>query len=128
MDQLTAEELESNLAHFTGTESYTKIKYPWANLLLTDGTKYLCEKAKCFWLMDLIASYQPKKLNQYDFQHWVINASDNKAVVTCDDGNEHILVEQHIGWTDFPLREVGMYAQLTDYPEHGLVVMLTSEY
>ena len=128
MDQLITEELESNLAHFTGTESYSKMKYPWANLLLTDGTKFLCEKAKCFWLMDLIASYQPKKLNQYDFQHWVIRASDNKAVVTCDDGNEHILVEQHVGWTDSPLREVGMYAQPTDYPEHGLVVMLTSEY
>ena len=48
---MTQEELERNLAHFTGTEEYTRAKYPGINLLLTDGAKYLCDNAKCYWLM-----------------------------------------------------------------------------
>lgn len=128
MPTITAEELESNLAHFTGAEEYARMKYPWANLLLTDGAKYLCENAKSFWLLDLIASYQPKQLRGCEFQHWVVKAENNTAVVTCDDGDNHILVEQHIGYTDFPLREIHLYVQPTDFPESGLVVMLTSEY
>jgi len=128
MPQISSEELESILAQFTGSESYTRMNYPWANLLLTDGVAYLCEHAKCYWLMDLIASYQPEKLYKYDFQHWTVKVQDRKADVACDDGDGHILVTQHIDFTDFPLDEVQLYAQPTIFPEHGLVVMLTSEY
>ena len=47
---MTPEELESNLAHFTGSVEYTRAKYPGINLLLTEGAKYLCDNAKllCF--------------------------------------------------------------------------------
>ncbi len=123
------EELESNLAHFTGSVEYTRAKYPGVNLLLTDGAKYLCDNAKCYWLMGVIASYQPKKLAKEEFQTWIIRVNETKsAVVTCDDGNGHILVEQHIPWTDFPSRELKLYAQRAEYPEPGLIVMLPSEY
>ncbi len=156
---ITKEELESNLAGFTGTESYTRMKYPWANLLLTDGVAYLCENAKCYWLLDVIASYQPNQLRKCEFQVWTLTVAiedvpatreftrtnlaygcteisnrkiapvkKGSAVVSCSDGNNHTLVEQHIDSTDFPLSEIHLYAERTEYPEPGIVVMLTSEY
>ena len=56
-EQLAAE-LEANLPHFTGTENYTNLRYPWlrSHFLLTDGAKYLAETAQAFWLMDAIAA------------------------------------------------------------------------
>ena len=46
--QALAAELEADLPHFYGTESYTNLSYPWLRkrFMLTDGTKYLAEKAK----------------------------------------------------------------------------------
>lgn len=159
MTKITKEELENNLAGFTGTESYTRMKYPWANLLLTDGVAYLCKNAECYWLLDVIASYQPKQLRDCEFQHWTLTVAtedvpamreftqgsmtdgigkissqkippvkNGSSVVTCSDGNEHTLVEQRIDWANFPLNEIRLYAERTEYPERGLVVMLTSEY
>ena len=58
--KLTPQELEHNLAHFSGTENY----YVWSALfkrfVLTDGAQYLAEKAEAFWLMDSIDSNSPK--------------------------------------------------------------------
>ncbi len=41
------------LSHFTGTEKYYRIN---PRTVLTDGTKYLAEEGRCFWLMDAIAN------------------------------------------------------------------------
>ena len=44
----------SALAQFTGTEKHYRIS---RRHLLTDGTRYLAEKAACFWMMDAVASH-----------------------------------------------------------------------
>jgi hypothetical protein len=129
--QSLAAELETELPHFTGTENYTNMRYPWLRVpfLLTDGAKYLAEKAKAFWLMDAIASYQiNKKVAGEPFQVWelVVNA-DCKAILTCTNGNKRILVKQEIPYTDFPLDQISLYAAEDD-GLGGRVVMLTSEY
>jgi hypothetical protein len=145
-----AEELEAELPHFTGTEEYHRIRYPWLrkDFLLTDGAKYLADKATAYWLIDIIASYQlNKKVATEGYQSWKLNvnhdaepehslhstiltwkqrARTNKALVTCDDGNKHIIVTQEIPATDFPLDEVHLYVTNDDY--NGIVVMLPSEY
>ena len=72
------EELESSLPHFTGTEEYHRIRYPWLrkDFLLTDGAKYLADKAgliggTAYWLIDIIASHQTnKKVAAQGFQTW----------------------------------------------------------
>jgi hypothetical protein len=119
------------LAHFTGTESYTNLRYPWLkkHFLLTDGTKYLAEKASAFWLMDAIASHQTNgQLAAEEFQFWTLDVNEkNEAVLTCTDGNEKQLVRQEIPFTDFPLHSITLYA-VQDGTLGGLVVMLTSEY
>ena len=126
-----ASELETNLPHFTGTEGYINLRYPWlrSRFLLTDGTKYLADTAKAFWLMDAIASHQAnKKVAAETFQVWKLVVDEKRqAVLTCTDGNENILAHQEIPFTDFPLEEITLYAELSDYLA-GRVVMLTSEY
>ncbi len=129
--QALAAELEADLPHFTGTESYTNLSYPWLRekFMLTDGANYLAEKAKAFWLMDAIASHQPnKKVSREPFQVWeLVVSADCKAVLTCTDGDEHILARQEIPSTDFPLENISLYVSQDD-ELGGRVVMLTSEY
>ena len=54
-DQLAALGLDhSSLAQFTGTLEYHRIG---RRHLLTDGTRYLSERAQCWWIMDAVASH-----------------------------------------------------------------------
>lgn len=126
-----AAELESELAHFTGTETYTNLRYPWlrSRFLLTEGAKHLAEKAKAFWLMDAIASHQiNKKVASESFQVWELTVNEKReAILTCTDGNQHTLAHQEIPATDFPIKSITLYAAQDDCLG-GRVVMLTSEY
>ena len=125
------EQLEANLPNFTGTENYTNLRYPWlrSHFLLTDGAKYLAETAKAFWLMDAIASHQTNKLVAAEpFQIWKLTVNEQKqATLTCTDGNETALVRQEIPYSDFPLSEIALYVEQSDYLA-GRVVTLPSEY
>lgn len=112
---------EQSLNQFTGTEAY----HNYFNLKLTDGVYYLAQEGKCFWLLDIILSYQPKH-HQVPFQLWELNideAEDKRtAVVTMrEDSNQKALVEQRIPYTDFPLDYIKLY--LIDG-----VILLPSEY
>jgi hypothetical protein len=130
-----AAELEAELPHFTGTEEYHRIVYPWlrnTDFLLTDGAKHLADKAgviggTAYWLIDLIASYQREKpVKDEPFQVWKLTVKDTVGKVTCDDGNGRILASQDIPFADFALDEVTLYVTSDDFS--GIVVMLTSEY
>ena len=61
--------MKNDLAQFTGTEAYYRYV---GGTLLTDGTKYLANEAGAYWLMDLIASYQPilKKHGKNTLHRW----------------------------------------------------------
>lgn len=114
------ESLKNELAQFTGTENYHRHT---GRILYTDGVKYLAEKAGCYWLLDLIASYQPDLENQ-PFQVWTIKVDFAKqsAVVTMqEDSGGHELVRQEIEYTDFPLKRIKLYCI-------DKVLMLLSEY
>jgi hypothetical protein len=52
----TAQEITDRLPYFTGTQVWHRYI---GGLLLTEGVVYLCESAECFWLVDVIWSYQP---------------------------------------------------------------------
>ena len=112
-----------DLSHFNGTERYYVHRVLNRQLLLTDGCKYLAEEGEAYWLFDLILSYQTNKaLQEEDFQVWNLKKKpDSGWVVTCDDGNDKILITQHIAYSDFPLNAIKLY--LVDG-----VCMLASEY
>jgi hypothetical protein len=114
--------LEKELEQFTGTEQYFAYL---GGLKLIDGAKYLATKAGCFWLMDIIASYQGK-LRLIEFQLWELEVNTTpkgrSAVVTCrEDTGKPALVKQRIPYTNFPLNSIKLYCQ------NG-VILLPSEY
>ena len=113
--------LQSELSQFIGTEKFYRIT---PRHLLTDGTKYLAEQAKSFWLMDAIASHLPKYFADYFcVARLVVNGSS--AVLTLDDGNDNVYASQAIEYTDFPLNEIKLYCS---FDGEYWVIMLTSEY
>ena len=117
----STQNLKSELSQFIGTEKFYRITQ---RHLLTDGTKYLAEQAKCFWLMDAIASHLTRSYDDYfALARLVVNVSS--AVLTLDDGNDNVFATQAIEYTDFPLNEIKLYCSFDG--EHW-VIMLTSEY
>ncbi len=112
----------AQLAHFTGTERYYRIS---RRHLLTDGTKYLAEKAGCFWMMDAIASHV-SEIGTHDwFVQVKVQVHGGQATLIYDDGNGNELARQEIPYTDFPMEAVSLYACWDG--EHW-VIMLPSEY
>jgi hypothetical protein len=112
--------LESELQGFCGSENFYRASF---GLIVTDGVKYLADKAQAWWLVDLIASYQPKT-RPLDFQLWEINLlPGKKAEVTCKADSDVLCptVLQKIGYTDFPLKRLKLYVR-------DNVLMLPGEY
>ncbi len=117
----STQNLQSELSQFIGTEKFYRITQ---RHLLTDGTKYLAEQAKCFWLMDAISSHLPKYFSDYFcVARLVVNGSN--AVLTLDDGNDNVYARQKIEYTDLPLSEIKLYCS---FDGEYWVIMLTSEY
>lgn len=113
------------LAQFIGTENYY---FHWLKCFTyTDGVKYLCEKAQCYWLLDAIASYQPKCRQDAmltEFQIWYllcykqtaipwIDVKGNRAVLVCWCNEPQPIssaaIRQDILFTDFPLPQIKLY-------------------
>jgi hypothetical protein len=124
---LTKEQLQAALPQFTGTESYTRHNPFGGNgLLLTDGAKFLAEKAECWWLFDAICSYQPRCQKDEmlrDIQFWTltIHNQNKRGQLICERDSGDVAIRQGIEFTDFPLDEIKLYVQ------NG-VVLLPSEY
>jgi len=107
---MTAEEIRNNLAQFTGSEEYHRLSL--GKLYFTDGCKYLAEACQCYWLMDIIASYQGKGLDgdTEGFQVWELTkTTGSEAIVICKDGYDTTVRKQIIPYTDFPLNEIKLY-------------------
>ena len=107
----------SDLSGFTGTECYYKYMF---GVVITDGVRYVAEKAGCFWLLDLIAS----DFNQRNFERtfYRLDVFEDRTfrLMRSDGDNEYELVlEYH--YTDFPMPEFRIWAM-------DGVLMLPSEY
>lgn len=106
-----------NFREFNGSEQL--FKNPSTNLNYTEGVREISKSTESYWFLDIIASYQAK-LKDESFQVWklvreytfsVVN--DEKFVserkdsfnVICEDGNDRILLKQHIHFSDFEFDE-----------------------
>lgn len=70
-------------------------------MIITEGAKALADNFGLYWLLDIVASYQPR-LRRQEFQVWKLKRfEDNSAMVVCTDGNDRILAQQEIPYTDF---------------------------
>ena len=114
-------ELLEALNQFNGTENYYKLN---SQLNLTDGTKYLMEVAYCYWIGDIVSSFQTiERVRNEPFQVYTITVDIeiSKGGIICTDGNCRVLQVQNLHYTDFPLRTITLY-----YCDK--VLMLPSEY
>ena len=121
---MNSNNLEQELRQFTGTEVYTRWSALFRNFVLTDGALYLAEQAKCFWLMDAVASH----LGSYRDEDFVVAKLfqfDEGWNLQLEDGNDNTLAEQYIEYSDFPLDEITLYVEF-DGTNH--VILLPSEH
>jgi len=111
-------ELRAALRTFVGTTAYHR---HWSGLRYTDGVKFLVEKAKAYWLLDLIASWQLEALCDEwlrEFQLWELFVrADRTATAVCSRDSEDVAFRQEIKSTDFPLDYLKVYV------ERGVVLL-----
>ena len=106
------------LRHHDCTDGYNRFNF---GLIATSGVKALVGTFRAYWLLDIIASYQPQ-LKSEDFQIWRLKKfEDDSAIVRCEDGNGRKLVEQEIPFTDFAAIEATIFIEFN-------VVLLPSEH
>ncbi len=121
------QEIISGLAQFTGSETWTKWSVLFPDHLLTDGAKHLADEAECYWLMDLIGSYQSGPVvRNNDFQVWTLKKSIKGWTVEAEDGNGNIIVTQMVEHSDFPLEAIMLWACRNEFG--GVTIMLPTEY
>lgn len=113
-----------DLQQFIGTCHYYQWSVTFKNCLLTDGTKYLADEAKCYWLMDVIASHLPSYKDFFGVARLVRN-EDRSFTFTLDDGNGHIHATQKIEYSDFPMDSITIY--VVNDTQHW-TLMLQTEY
>lgn len=129
----TATEIRNFLAQCYGSDQ-PYIKHSIVKrLVMTYSVAHLRGLADCFWLIDVIASYQSKLMEQ-SFQVWKFSCDTDsmRGVVTCEDGNGNELVRQNIDHTDFPLDELILWAELGGYGSEeswtpAMILMVPSE-
>lgn len=92
-------------------------------LLLTDGVKTVADEEKCYWFIDIIASYQfYEKFKNEEFQVWKIERLDgSRFQVSATDGNENELLKREIPFSDFFFQEFTIWKE-------GDVLLLPSEH
>ncbi|MCT2410040.1 hypothetical protein NZD88_20990 [Chryseobacterium antibioticum] len=102
--------------HYTGTERY----YPLDGVLLTDGVFEIAGEEECFWFLQTITLNQ-KKLANEPFQTWKLKRlKDNQFEIVATDGNENVIFEEIIPFSDF------FFKEFTIWVENG-VLLLPSE-
>jgi hypothetical protein len=119
---MNANDLMTELAQFTGTESYHRLM---PRLLITDGVGYLATRTNSYWLLSTIYSHLTTKPIDSDFVVARLTVDTTKAHLALDDGNGGAISLQHIHYTDFPIVCMKLYCV---YQERSWLLMLPSEY
>lgn len=112
-----------DLLQFSGSENWYRHSLN-RKVLYTDGAQYLAEHGGAYWLLDSIAIAQAhiQAVKAEEFQVWTLKVNpDSSALLTCDDGNGHVVYDQSIPFTDFPLPEIKLFFR-------DNVIMLPGEY
>ncbi len=100
---------ETDLAQFTGTTQYFR---HWSRkIVYTDGVQFLAEQVCAYWLVDLIASYQPLCDSR---QYWTLKIEGGLYSAVCKDRDDGVLVSQEIMYSDFPVHLLPFTLYLQD--------------
>ncbi len=111
---------KEELRQFYGTSRYYQHCY---GMVYTDGVLCLCKTFNCFWLLDLIVSYQKdERIKDLSIQFWecILDDKGGCNVFVIKDTNMPKRINQKIEYTDIP-GNVKIWVQ-------NKVVFLPSEY
>jgi len=122
------DEIEDIINNPGWTEKYYRFSpFPGAPVC-TAGVVQLAEVAGCYWLLDIIASYQSSRKLDKAFQVWTLEVYNSEtakkmgcAAIVRGFNDKTLIIKQKIPFTDFPLEELKLY--LMDG-----VILLPSEY
>ena len=71
-------------------------------MLYTDGVQYFCEKAGCYWFLDIVATELFRLQRQHPFMVITLAADDGEADIFAEDGDGGAIYKRHINFTDAP--------------------------
>lgn len=106
MSELT----DYNLSFFTGSE--TCYKDPFSKILYTEGVKFLMDNGAAWFVSDTMVNIAMlDELKGQEFLHIKVEKKPGttEAIYTIDDGNNNILYQQDIEFTDMPVEKLRMY-------------------
>lgn len=106
-----------DLSQFYGTENYYR---HISGKVYTDGVQYFASRAGAYWFVDLVLLDMAHGLNE-PFLAVMLTVRDEAADIVVTDGNDKVLTNMSIEWTDCPAGEYTFY--ICDG-----VMMLSSEY
>jgi hypothetical protein len=97
-----------NYQQFIGGDDQHRLNFGHT---MTEGVYQLCTDYQCFWLIEVILSHQhTKKVKKEPFQVWKLErVKDDEFKVTATDGNDNIIAEQVIEFSDFKDDEVTIW-------------------
>lgn len=121
-EPLTSDQIREQLAQYSGTENHYR---HISGLLYTDGIKAMAQLCGAYWLIDAIASHQPRCRRDpmlRDMQFWFLRKDkDGGWELVCERDEGDIAFKQQIEFSDFPLNEIQIWVQED-------VMLLPSEY
>jgi len=102
----------------SGSGTYHKYLF---GMSATDGVLQLATTYRCFWFLDMVASYQ-QVISKEDFQIWTLRKNtDSSAWIIAEDGNGKVLISQEIKYTNFKMEQATVWVE-------GKVILLSSEH
>ena len=119
------DEAKLELSEFYGSETFTRYSV-LSNSVLTEGCKYVAERAGAYWLFDTIDSYLNTKFKGQDVVSTLAVNRDNTAEFTMTSMDDEPLATQTIEFTDFPIEGITIWSMRNELGAH--THMLPSEY
>jgi hypothetical protein len=107
----TVAQIKEILDNAHGSDTWARFSpfpgYPIATQAVID----LAEAAGCYWLLDIIGSYQSnKRIDKDGLQVWKLNVNlDKHTAVVCGYNDEELAIQQKIPYTGFPLEELTLW-------------------
>ena len=112
MDFMEQNALRAELRQFTGSEEF--YRHFTNAVIYTQGVKFLAERARLYWLIDLIASLQTRALKDRalrEFQLWELRIANGKAVLVCLRDSEDVAFRVPLKFADSALDYVRLYVE-----------------
>jgi len=89
---------ESDLALFCGSDKFYR---SGLGIMFTDGIKYLADRTSCYWLIDVVGSYQVAGLPSFLIWELTCNPEGGAIVTAKEDSDQPDLITQEIPVTDY---------------------------